>query len=261
MMAYTRENFKRDSFITQMLVSRDFKLKYRRSFLGIVWSILNPLLMMLVLAAVFSFFFERSGSIENFAVYLIIGLTLFNLMSVSTGSGVMSIINAAPLIKKIRVNKLVFPLETVLFELVNYALSLIAVALVMLYYHIFPTLNILLLPLLLVYMLMFCTGLSLLLSALTVFFRDIIHLWSVVTLAWMYATPIIYPYTILEEWMKTVMGFNPMYHYVTYAREILMWGNTPGLIENLICFGAGLVSLSLGLFVFRKTEKRFILHV
>ena len=258
-MAYTRENFKKDSFILQMLVSRDFKLKYRRSFLGIVWSILNPLLMMIVIAAVFSFIFRFS--IENYAVYLIMGMTLFNLMSVSTNAGVLSIVNAAPLIKKIRVNKLVFPLETVLFELVNYALSLIAVVLVMFYYQVFPTLNVFFMPLLLVYMLMFCTGLSLLLSALTVFFRDIIYLWSVVIIAWTYATPIFYSINDMAPWMQTVMSFNPMYHYVTYIREILLWGTTPGLLENLICFGAGLVSLVIGLLVFRKTEKRFILHV
>ena len=121
-MAYTRDNLKKDGFILQMLVSRDFKLKYRRSFLGVIWSILNPLLMMLVLAAVFSHVFRFD--IPFFPVYLILGMTLFSLMSVSTTAGVLSIINAAPLIKKIRVNKLVFPLETVLFELLNYALSL-----------------------------------------------------------------------------------------------------------------------------------------
>ena len=258
-MAYTRENLKKDVFILQMLVSRDFKLKYRRSVLGVVWSVLNPLLMMIVMAAVFSFIFR--ASIENYSVYLIIGLTLFNLMSISTNAGVTSIIKAAPLIKKIRVNKLVFPLETVIFELVNYALSLIAVALVMLFYQVFPTLNILLLPLLLVYILMFCVGLSLLLSALTVFFTDIIYLWNVVIIAWTYATPLFYSVNDLHPWMKIVMQFNPMYHYVTYMREILMWGITPGILENLICLGAGLASLALGVFVFRKTEKRFILHV
>ena len=258
-MAYTRENLKKDIFILEMLVSRDFKLKYRRSFLGIVWSILNPLLMMLVMMAVFSFIFRFE--IEHYAVYLILGLTLFNLMSVSTNAGVQSIINAAPLIKKIRVNKLVFPLETVLFELVNYALSLVAVALVMLISQIFPTLNVFFLPLLLFYMLMFCTGLSLLLSALTVFFRDIIYLWGVIIIAWTYATPIFYPVSALAGWMQTVMSFNPLYHYVTYLREILLWGTTPNLQANLICFGCGLASLALGLFVFRKTERKFILHV
>jgi len=259
-MAYTRENFKKDFFILQMLVSKDFKLKYRRSFLGVVWSILNPLLMMMVMAFVFSNIFRFQ--IENYPVYLIIGLTLFNLLTVSTNSGVLSIINAAPLIKKIRVNKLIFPVQTVMFELVNYALSLVAVVLVMLYYQIIPTPNILLLPLLLFYLLMFCIGLSMLLSALAVFFRDIIYLWGVVILAWTYATPIFYSLEGIEPGMlTTVMNFNPMFHFVTYMREILLWGTTPSIETNLICLGAGLASLVVGVLVFKKVERKFILHV
>jgi len=259
-MAYTRENFNKDFFILQMLVSKDFKLKYRRSFLGVVWSILNPLLMMMVMAFVFSNIFRFQ--VENYPVYLIVGLTLFNLLTVSTNSGVLSIISAAPLIKKIRVNKLIFPIQTVMFELVNYALSLIAVVLVMLYYQILPTLNIFLVPLLLFYLLMFCIGLSMLLSALAVFFRDIIYLWGVVILAWTYATPIFYSLEGIESGLlTTVMNFNPMYHYVTYMREILLWGITPSLETNLICFGAGFASLVIGVLVFKKVERKFILHV
>jgi len=261
-MAYTRENFKKDTFILQMLVSRDFKLKYRRSFLGVVWSILNPLLMMMVLAFVFSHVFRFK--VENYPVYLILGMTLFNLMTVSTNAGVMSVINAASLIKKIRVNKMIFPLESVLFELVNYALSLVAVVLVMLFYQIVPTLNVLLLPLLLFYMLMFCVGLSLMLSALAVFFRDIIYLWGVAVLAWTYATPIFYSIEGLGPEagaLIKVMMFNPMYHYVTYMRAIFLWGTTPGLKTNLVCLGAGLVSLFIGVLVFKKAERKFILHV
>jgi len=258
-MAYTRENLKKDGFILRMLVSRDFKLKYRRSFLGVLWSILNPLLMMIIMAAIFTFMFQRT--IENYAVYLILGMTLFNLMSLSTNGGVMSIINAAPLIKKIRVNKLVFPLETVLFELLNYALSLIAVALVMLFFKIIPTPNLLLLPVLLIYVLMFCAGLSLMLSALTVFFRDIIYLWGVIIIAWTYATPLFYSYNDLAPWMQSIMRFNPMYHYVDYIRQIALWGTTPSLHDNLVCLLCALVALALGLFVFRKTQNRFILYV
>lgn len=262
-MPYTRENLKKDVFILRMLVSRDFKLKYRRSFLGVAWSILNPLLMMIVLAAVFSFFARDYEGTNPFAVYLILGWTLFNLMAISTNSSVTAIINAAPLIKKIRVNKLVFPLETVLFELLNYALSLIAVALVMIFYHsqITFSFNLLFLPLLLFYMLIFCTGLALILSALTVFFRDIIYLWGVIIVAWTYATPLFYPVEILPPMIKPIMSFNPMYHFVDYLRQIAMWHSTPTLKENLICLLCALVALGIGLLVFRKTQKRFILHV
>ena len=249
----------RDGFVLSSLVTRDFKLKYRRSILGVLWSILNPLLMMLVLSVVFSYMFSRN--IENFPLYLILGLILFNFMSISTSSGMTSIIDAAPLIKKIRVNKTIFPLEKVVFELLNFAISLVAVALVMIFFQVPPTVNLLLLPLLLVYMILFCAGLSLLLSALAVFFRDMIHLWGVFVLAWTYATPLFYPLEMLPDVMQTIMKFNPMYQYVTYFRDIVLWNQVPDLVHNLICLGCALVSFFLGLLVFRKLQKKFILYV
>lgn len=255
----SQSNIKRNWFILSSLISRDFKLKYRRSMLGVLWSVLNPLLMMVVLSAVFSFMFRFD--IENYPLYLIIGTTLFSLMGDSTSSAMNSIIESSSLIKKIRINKIIFPLEKVLFQLVNYCLSLIAVIAVMLFFKVIPTFNIIFLPLLLFYVLLFSAGLSLLLSALVVFFRDIGHLWSVVITAWTYATPLFYPITMLPEWMQSLMNFNPMYHYVTYLREIALWGQTPTIQENLICLCMGLVVLAIGYTVFKKLEKKFILYV
>ena len=131
----------------------------------------------------------------------------------------------------------------------------------MIFFRVFPTPNILFLPLLLIYVLLFSAGLSLLLSALAVFFRDVCHLWSVVITAWTYATPLFYPVSILPDWMMAIEQFNPMYHYVTYFREIVLWGQTPGLTENLLCLVFGVVTFSVGFLVFRKLQKRFILYV
>lgn len=250
---------RRNWFILSSLVSKDFKLKYRRSVLGVLWSVLNPLLMMIVLSAVFSTVFRFD--IDNFPLYLILGSTLFTLMADSTTTAMNSIIDSSALIKKIRIEKILFPLEKVLFQLVNYCLSLIAVAAVMIFFQVMPTANLLFLPLLLIYVLMFSAGLGFLLSALVVFFRDIGHLWGVVITAWTYATPLFYPVSILPEWMAPIMEFNPMYHYVTYLREIALWNTTPGVMENLLCFGIGLVTLVVGYAVFRKLEKKFILYV
>ena len=217
-----RTNFKRNWFTISSLVSKDFKLKYRRSVLGVLWSILNPLLMMCVLVAVFSNVLKFGGDVENFPLYLILGNVLFALMADSTSSAMTSIIDSAPLIKKIRISKVIFPLEKVLFQLVNFAISLIAVIIVMLFFQIAPTASLLALPLLLVFMLLFSAGLGLLLSALAVFFRDVCHLWGVVITAWTYATPLFYPLGILPEWMQSAELFNPMFHYVTYFRSIVM---------------------------------------
>ena len=144
----------RNWFTISSLVSKDFKLKYRRSVLGVAWSVLNPLLMMCVLAAVFTNVL-KFGDVANFPMYLILGNVLFALMSDSTSTAMTSILESAPLIKKIKISKMIFPIEKVLFQLVNFAISLIAVVIVMVFFRIAPTVNLLALPLLLVYMLLF----------------------------------------------------------------------------------------------------------
>ena len=172
---------KHSLFVLKSLVSKDFKLKYRRSILGVLWSVLNPLLMMIVLSAVFSFMFRFQ--IENYPLYLILGQVLFSLMTDATTSAMTSIIDASPLLKKVRVEKMVFPLEKVVFGLVNFAISLIAVLAVMVFFQVIPTWRVLLIPVMLIFVSLFCVGLGLLLSSLAVFFRDVIHLWGVVTTA------------------------------------------------------------------------------
>ena len=247
-------------YLLQNLITRDFKLKYRRSVLGVLWSVLNPLLMMCVLAAVFTNVL-KFGDVANFPMYLILGNVLFALMTDSTTGAMTSILESAPLIKKIRIAKLIFPIEKVLFQLVNFAISLIAVVLVMAFFRIAPTVNLFALPLLLIYMLLFCSGLGMLLSALAVFFRDVCHLWGVVITAWTYATPLFYPVGLLPDWMQAAEAFNPMYHYVCYFRDIAMYNTVPGLTENLICLGMAAITFAIGFAVFKATEKKFILYV
>lgn len=251
---------KHNWFVLSTLVSKDFKLKYRRSILGVVWSILNPLLMMVVMAAVFSYMFRFN--IQNFPLYLILGSIMFDYMSRATNGAMSSIIDAQSMIKKIRIEKMIFPVEKALFELLNLAISMIAAVMVMAYFRVVPNISAIYeLPLLIVYVFLFTAGLSLLLSALSVFFRDVMHLWSVIITAWNYATPIFYPVEMLQGWMQQVMQWNPMYHYVTYFRDIMMWNISPSLEENLICLGMAAITFLVGYLVFRKTEHKFILYI
>lgn len=253
---------KRDWFILKQLVTKDFKLKYRRSALGVVWSVLNPLLMMLVLAAVFGSFMRYSDpSIGNYAVYLILGNTAFQLVSDATSQGMTSIISASSLLKKVKINRYVFPVQKVLFSGVNYAFSLIAIALVMIVEQVPLGWTAILLPYAILTLMIFCVGLSLLLSALSVFFRDVIHLWSVILTAWTYATPLFYPFSILPEWMQALEKFNPMYIYVTYIRDVILYQTVPSPKMHLACLVAALVALVIGYAVFHKNEHRFILYI
>ena len=253
---------KRDWFILKQLVTKDFKLKYRRSALGVVWSVLNPLLMMLVMAAVFGTFMRYNDpSIGNYAVYLILGNTAFQLMNDATSQGMGSIIGASSLLKKVKINRLVFPVEKALFAGVNYLFSLVAIALVMLVERVPLGPAALLLPFGLLMLLLFSIGLSMLLSALSVFFRDVMHLWGVVLIAWTYATPLFYPYSILPPLMQTFEKFNPMYIYVTYIRDVVLYQQVPSVAMHAACAACALVALGIGYLVFRKNEHKFILYI
>jgi ABC-2 type transport system permease protein len=253
---------KRDRFILKQLVTKDFKLKYRRSALGVAWSVLNPLLMMIVLAIVFTNVMRGADdTIPNFPLYLILGNTAFQLMSDSTSQGMSSIIVAASLLKKVKINRYVFPVQKVLFAVVNYAFSMIAVALVMVFYQWTPTVFLLYFPLFLLLLTIFCIGLSLFLSAASVFFRDVMHLWSVVLTAWTYVTPLFYSVNILPDWMQKAEVFNPMYLYVLFVRRILLWRMAPGFTLIAQCTVCALVSLAIGYFVFHKNEHKFILYI
>lgn len=241
------------------LVSRDVKVKYRRSVLGLMWSVLNPLLMMLVITAVFSSIFKFN--VENFPAYYLTGSLIFGFVSESTSGSCSSIIDGASLIKKVYIPKYIFPLEKILFAFVNALFSLIAVAIVLVILKVPVTWTIILFPIPMIYTFVFCVGLGLILSTLNVFFRDIGHLWSVWITAWMYLTPIIYPVDILPDFMKTVILFNPLYYYVDYFRQVILYGTVPGIEANLLCCALSLGFLIFGIIIFKKSQDKFILHI
>ena len=255
---------KRYKYLLSDLVTRDIKTKYRRSVLGVLWSVLNPLLMMLVLTAVFSKIIrvEVEG---GFALFYLTGYIIFNFISESSNFSLTSMINAGGLIKKVYIPKYLFPLEKTIFSLVNMLFSLIAFVLVFGIFlatdkvELHATMLLFFMPM--IYIFIFAFGLNLILSTLNVFFRDVGHLWGVFVTVWMYATPIIYPINIVPEWLQSIIRFNPLYHYVTYFRNVMIYGTVPSLTDNLICFGFSLIFLLVGVTVFRKNQDKFVLHI
>lgn len=241
------------------LIMKDVKLKYRRSVLGILWSVLNPLLMMLVISAVFSSIFKVS--VENFPIYYLTGATLFNMLSETTSSSMMSILDSSSLIKKVYIPKYIFPLEKCMFGFINFLFSMIAVAIMYIIFKYPVHWTVLLFPIPVLYTLIFSIGLSMILSAFSVFFRDIIHLYSVLLTAWNYFTPIVYPYDILNDKIKAIMHLNPMFHYVKYLRDVLMYNTVPGLTTNLICAAIAFGTLFIGLLFFKRKQDKFILYI
>lgn len=254
-------DFKRYMPLLKNLVSKDFKIKYRRSFLGVCWSVLNPLLTMIVLTNVFRMLLRIN--VENFATYYIIGASLWNFFAEASSASLSAITGSASLIKKVYIPKYIFPLEKCLFSLINFLFSLIAALAVMLIQGVYPTFTALLFPIPVLYCFVFCCGVCLILSSVTVYFRDIAHLYGVLLTLWIYLTPILYSDELLEghKLIQTVVHLNPMYYYVTYFRDVVMYGKIPGLQFNLICIGISLGVFALGALVFNKLERKFILHI
>lgn len=258
-------DLKKYSPLLYNLVSKDFKVKYRRSVLGIAWSVLNPLFTMIVLTQVFGMLLKIK--VPNFATYYIVGYSIWAFFSEATTNSMSSVIGAGALIKKVYIPKYIFPLEKSIFSLVNFGFTLVAVLLVMIIQGVYPTFTAFLFPLPVIYAFVFISGVCLFLSAANVFFRDIEHLYSVLLTVWMYLTPIIYPIEIFDgegrlvKFVRTVVMLNPLTHYVQYFRSVVMYGKIPSLTENLICLSMSLVAFAVGALVFNKSQSKFILHI
>ncbi len=243
------------------LVSRDIKLKYRRSFLGYVWSVLNPLLIMLVMTLVFSTMFKRD--ISNFPVYLMTGRTIFEFVTGSTKQAMRSIIGNASLIKKTYVPKYIFTLAKVTSAWVDFLFSLGALVIVMVITRAPVTPYVLCTPLVLIQIYIFSLGLGFFLAQINVFFRDMQYIYQAITTAWMYATPIFYPLESIhnDAMIFVIKGLNPLYYYVAQFRDMVYLGQFPG---PRIFWGGWLIAIVvfiIGLWSFKRSQDKFILYI
>ena len=241
------------------LVMRDIKKKYRRSILGYLWSMLNPLLTMLITAMVFSNLFRFQ--IDNFVLYLLTGQLIFTFYSEATSFAMGSILENGSLIKKVYVPKYLFPISRVSSSAVNLLFSLPAMLAIMLYtdHEITITLVACIVPLILLYF--FCIGIGLFISALAVYFRDIFHLYGVLITVLNYATPIFYPVNIIPEEYKFVVEYNPLYYFLSAFREVA-YNNTLPSIELLsICTVFSVGALVVGAYYFNKKQNTFVMYL
>lgn len=256
---YMRE-FWRYRDLLRLLVTKNIKLKYRRSWLGYVWSILNPLLIMVVMSIVFSTMFSRN--IHNFPVYLFCGQLLFNFMNTSTSQSIYSITSNASLLKKTYLPKYLFTLARITSCLIDLLFSLGALVIVLIVTQSRITWYALLFPLVLLQLYVFCIGLGLFLAQASVFFKDTQFIYSAVTTAWTYLTPIFYPIEALPEQLAwLIKHFNPMYFYIGQFRDLIYYGQLPGPMITLAGCAAAMLMLILGLWSFWRSKDRFILYI
>ena len=243
------------------LIIRDIKIKYRRSVLGYFWSILNPLLTMIVLVLVFSNMFSRN--IDNYPVYLLTGQILFTFMTTATSRSLSSVVQNSALLKKIYVPKYIFTLAVVTSELVTFFFTLGALLIVMIFTKTIFTWRFIYVIIPIIQLYIFSVGIGLFLAQANVFFRDIAYIWSVITTAWMYLSAIFYPVESLPDNIRYfIINFNPLYFYITMFRNFTIGSPNMGSF-NLVIRGAtaAMIVLFIGLISFSHNKKKFILYM
>ena len=242
------------------LVTRDIKLKYRRSILGYLWSVLNPLFVMIIMTIVFSMMF--SHNIENFPLYLFCGKMLFDFLSVSTTQAMTSVTGNAALLKKTYVPRYIFTLSKVTSCMVDLVFSFGALIIVMLFTRAPFHWTFLLFPLVVVQIYIFCCGLGFFLAEFNVFFRDVQYIYHAVITAWMYLTPIFYPMESLPPAVQFfIRAFNPIYYYIAQFRDLVYYGRLPGWRVFWGGWLIAIVMLAFGLWMFKRKQDDFILYI
>ena len=249
----------RYSFLLEQLVKRNFSTKYRQSVLGVPWSFLNPMLTMAVQYLVFSQLFR--SDIPHFPVYLLTGIILFGFFTECVSLGMDSIVLNGPLLTKVAMPRIIFPLSRSLSSAINLVISFMPLGVMMLLSGTPLTPALLLLPVSAALLFLFSFGVTLVLCTMNVFFRDVRFLWSVVSLLWTYATPIFYPIGIIPEAWQWLVRLNPMYQLITFLRQIVLYGAWPSLQQWGICLAWALGATAVGLMVFRRYEHRFVFHL
>ena len=256
------DNFKRYWFLMTQLITRDFKVKYKRSVLGIIWSLLNPILMMSVMAIVFSQMFKFKVEGINYLVYLMTGLIMFNYLSQA------SVVDNFTLINKVYIPKYIFPIAKCLFIGIDFTLTLIPWLMIIALsyvglgqYTCHFNIYYLFLPYIFICMFLFTVGIGLFLSCVSVFLRDVWHIYGIVLTLWNYLTPVFYSTEILPPTLQKLMQFNPMYQFLTAARSIVLYGQRPSFttLGILAFIGGGM--LLIGSLIFRKNQDKFIYYV
>jgi ABC-type polysaccharide/polyol phosphate export permease len=240
-------------------ISRSIKTRYKRSFLGVVWTMLNPLLTMAILTLVFSNLFRFS--VEAYPVYILCGLTAWNFFSSSTNGAMGEMVWSGDLLSRIYVPKTVFAVSAIGTSLVNLTIALIPLFVITLLLGVKITPAVLVLPFSILLLAMFALGVGLLLSAAAVYFADMIPVYEVGLMLWMYATPIIYPIEIIPENLQWIFKLNPMYYLVTLFREPIYNGTIPDLHFWLIGGGCSLVTLAVGSLVFTSRSQDYAYRI
>lgn len=253
-----RDKISQHRFLFEELVKRDFKKKYKRTVLGMLWSVVSPFLTFLIQLFIFGSLFKRGDS--NFVIYLLTGNLMFHFFSDTTTTGMFSMYANSAVLSKINVPKSVFLLSSNVAGVFNFLLTFLVYFVFMIFtgVNFGPHLLLMVYPILC--MIIFNIGISYILSALFVFFRDIQYLYSIAVTLLMYVSAIFYYADSLPESIQFVFAINPVYRYIAYMRQLVIDSTIPNLTSHIICLAFAVGALSIGYIFHKKTEKSFVYY-
>lgn len=255
-----KEAFRYRNLIFQ-LVRRDILTRYKRSVLGVAWTMLNPLGTMLILTIVFSHAFGGAEA-KAFPAYVLSGLMAWNFFAQTTNAAMVHLVWGGNLLKRIYVPRTVFALSATGTGLFNLVLSILPLAIVMLFIGVPIRPSVVLLPIPMLFLAMFALGLGLLISTIAIYFADVAEMYAVILTAWMYLSPIIYPMEIIPASLRAwIVVVNPLYHLITLFRAPIYEGRVPSLAEFLISGTISVGMLLIGWFVFSRKADEFAYRV
>jgi len=258
-MAIVIDRFRQYGFLFEELVKRDFKKKYKRTVLGILWSLLGPMLQLLVMAFVFTRIF--GGQVPHFVIYLFSGNLVFSYFKESTGAGMGALMANSGIIAKVKVPKYIFLLSKNVSSLINFSLTLIIYFIFVAFERIpfSPRFLLLLYPV--VCLLLFNIGMGLILSALHVFFKDIQYLYDIFTLMVMYLSAIFYTIDMFPENIQRMFLLNPVFVYISYFRTIVLDRAVPPFHIHLLCIFYAFLAVLLGSVIYKKWNYKFVYYM
>lgn len=249
----------RHQFLFEELVKRDFKKKYKRTVLGMAWSILSPLLMLLVMRLVFTQFFGRG--MEHYTTYLFCGNLVFSYFSESTGQGMTSLMGNADIFTKVNVPKYLFLFSKNVQTLINFGLTLCVFFVFCVLDGITFTWKFICLLYPICCLVLFNVGVGLILSAMFVFFRDIQYLWSVFTQLLMYMSAIFYTIDSYSYTVQCLFLLNPLYLFIRYFRKIVIEATIPTIWFHLLMLADVIIVFGIGCWMYKKYNTRFLYYV
>lgn len=253
------QKLKENRFLFSELVKRDFKKKYKRTYLGMLWSLLSPLLTLLVMRIVFTNFF--GARIEHYTTYLFCGNIVFSFFSDATNGGMSSLMENSSIFSKINVPKYLFLFSKSVSSLINFGLTFVVFLIFCAIDGIAFTWTFFGLIFPIACLIVFNIGVGLILSAMFVFFRDIQYLWSVFTMLLMYMSAIFYDVSTFSPTVQKLFLINPVYVYIKYFRLAVIDGTLPSIQYHALALGYAAVAFIIGALIYKKKNHKFLYYI